>query len=130
ESFSFLRSEQRQLAAFEFQQPFLQRESASKPGQIPVIPNDAMARNDDRNRICAVRRSHGTNRPRLADPSSEILVRNRCAVRNILQLFPNRLLKIRSFRDQRQRKSLAVAREILAQLPDDVIEKRTVFGPI
>src|SRR4030095_7053661 len=93
------------------------------------ISDHAVARNDDRNRIGAICRAYGANCFRLSNTIRKPLVRDRFPVRDLLQLGPYCSLKLRAFRDQRQRKSLALACKVFLQLSNDFIEERAFLRP-
>src|SRR5579862_6873730 len=115
-------SEQR--SAFEAEEKSLRVEAAAKSHERPVAADHAMARNDDRKRIPAVRRADRANRVGLADRARQLSVTDRPAVRNLRQLAPHRLLERRARRRERQIEGSAFRREILFELtrrdPDDI----------
>jgi hypothetical protein len=58
-----------QRRSFQVEQVPLRSEPAAISGQRPIGTNDPVARDHDRDRICAVRKAHRTHRPRIADSS-------------------------------------------------------------
>ena len=118
------------LPAFKFEQSFLQRKASAKPRQAAVIPNHAMARNDNWNRIRPICGAHSSHSLWAANPFGQHLVGNRFAVRNILQRCPNSFLKRSSFQHKRQIKRFSLTSEIGFQLVDNVREHGSVLVPV
>ena len=118
------------LPAFKFEQSFLQREASAKPRQAAVIPDHAMARNDNRNRIRPICGAHSSYRLGSANSLGHHLIGNCFAIRNILKRCPDLFLKLGSFQHKRQIKRLSLTSKIGSQLVDNVSEHGAVLVPI
>ena len=94
--------EETQLSALERQQFFLDREAAAKSGQMAIAPADAVARNDDGYGVRTIREAHCARRIRASDSSRQLSVADRLSVGNLLQVAPDKKLKLRAVKDQRQ----------------------------
>src|SRR5690242_10725811 len=81
-----------------------------------------MARNDDRDRVLAVRMANGANRPWAAERGREGAVRGRRAERDLLQGLPHTSLERCATRGQRKLEPLELAGEVGAQLVRGVVE--------
>ena len=118
------------LPAFKFEQSFLQRKASAKPRQAAVIPDHAMARNDNRNRIRSICGAYSSYRLGAANSLRQRLVGNCFAVRNILKRCPDLFLKLGSFQHKRQIKRFSLTSKIGFQLVDNVNEHGAVLVPI
>src|SRR5579864_72861 len=74
---------------FLLEQRVLAFEAPAVAGQVAVLPDDAMARNHDGNRIRGAGASDGANRSGLADGSGDFGVRARGAVGDAAKLVPD-----------------------------------------
>src|SRR5882724_8738220 len=126
----FLLLKQSHLSAFKFEQSFLQRKASAKPRQAAVIPNHAMARNDNWNRVRPICASHSSHCLRAATSFGQRLVGNCFAVRNILKRCPDLFLKLGSFQHKPQVKRFSLPSKIGSQLVDNVSEHGAVIVPI
>src|SRR5579871_2891761 len=120
---------QAQLAAFEIEQPLLVLEAAPVASQFPVAADDAVARDDDRDRIGAVRQPDRAARRRVPEAARQFAIRNGLAVWDEAQLAPDALLKIGARRPERQIKAFESAGEERAQLPHRFAEVAVVLLP-
>ncbi len=98
------------------EQPLLRLEPPRIPGERTTLRDHAMTRNDDRDRVRAVRGSHRATRRWSLDRTRELAVRPRRAVRDREQLSPHALLKAGASRTERELERLAVAREVFGEL--------------
>ena len=71
-------------------------ESAGISAQFAAFSNDAVAGNDDRQRIASIGCSDGANGGWTTDVCSQLGVAPRCAARNFSQRVPDSLLERRS----------------------------------
>ena len=106
-------SEQCSLAAFEFEQRALGRQSAAEACQRPIRADHAVTGNDDRDRVGAVRHTHGTHRLGVLDAVGQLEITDRFAVRDAGQLFPNLVLELRTLESERGGELFQSAGEIL-----------------
>jgi len=91
-----------QLPAFQGQKLLLDRQSAAKPGQIPVASDNAMARNYDRYAIGAVRQSHCARSIGTANTLGNLSVADSLSVWDFLQVTPDEKLKFSAIKDEWQ----------------------------
>ncbi len=87
----------RSLAAFKVEEFAFVFKAAAEAGEATVAADDAMARNNDRERVLPVGCAYGSNRFGVADSIRQLAVRDRFAVRNLLEILPDPFLEIRSF---------------------------------
>jgi len=80
------------------------------------MPDDAMARGDDRNGIAAVRRAHRAHRGGIAELFGNLAVIARLAIRDLEQRSPHAALEVGAPEFERQVELAARAREIFAEL--------------
>ena len=95
-------------------------EAAAETDECLVAANDAVTWNYHHDRISIVGATDGPRRPRISDPVSELAIGNRFAVRDALELAPDRKLEVGTDRRQRQIKARARAREVLLELTAEV----------
>jgi len=105
-----------QAAAFEVEEPLLQRQTTAEPDEMAVLADDPVARDDDRNGIGADCLADGAERLRIADPGGDVGVRDRLAVRNLEQLAPHATLKRRASKVEVEGELAALAAEVLVKL--------------
>ncbi len=96
----------------EREQRLLAIEPAAVTGQRPVRSDHAMAGNEDRDRIAAVRRADGTHRGRPAHASRDLRIADRLAIGNSAERVPDARLEWRADRRERQVERNALAREV------------------
>src|SRR5688500_14875958 len=96
------------------EQPLLALDAAAVTGQRSVRSDDAMAGNDHRNRVCAVRRADRANRRGSSDALRELGIGDRVAVGNAQQLVPDRELELGAAQSQRNVESLPFTSEVFA----------------
>ena len=102
--------------ALEVEQEALRSKTAAVAGERAVRADHAVARDQDRDGVCAVRRAGGADRRRAPDAPGELRVRDRLAVADALQLVPDALLERRAARRDRQVERPAPAGEVLGEL--------------
>src|SRR5580658_2149284 len=119
-----------QLAAFQRQQLFFDWQAAAEAGQIAVAANDAMARDNNRNRIRTVRKSHRAGRRRIADSLRQLPVADGFSVRNFLQVAPDQKLKVGAVESERQIEVFELSVEIRIELANHFLERSFVLYPI
>src|SRR5438045_6960530 len=99
-------------------------EAAAKTRQAAVAADHAMAWNDDRNGIAAMRQSDSAHGFGIADALRELQVGNSLSIRNRAQCVPNAKLELRSLQRQWQIEFLQFAAEVGLQLTDDFGKRR------
>src|SRR5690606_40753610 len=88
-----------------------------------------MARDDDRDRVSAVRETDRPDAPRMTDCPGDVRVRRRAAVADFEQRVPHPTLERRALRRERHVELAPDAGEVLAKLPGDALERaRILFG--
>ena len=87
-----------QARAFEFEQAPLQCEAPTEAAERSIAGDDAVARNNDRDRIRATSCADSANSFRLADPAGDPRVGTRFAARDRAQSTPDFLLEWRAGR--------------------------------
>ena len=100
------------LAALEIEQRLFDRQPAAVAGERSVAADDAVTRNDDRDRIGSVGETDGAHRFGIADAPRELSVAGGLAVRDIAQRAPHLLLKRRALRRERNIKRAELAGEV------------------
>ena len=105
-------------------------ESPAVSRQMTAASDDAMAGDDNRKRVPAIRRSYGANCRGPSDGTGQITVRSGRTVRYREQPAPHRLLKRSTRRGQREVEGLARAFKILGDLPDCVPELDAIIFPV
>ena len=85
------------LAAFEVEELAFVFEAAAEAGEAAIAADDSMARNDDGYGILSVGGTYSANCFGVADSIRQLAIRDRFAVRNLLEILPNALLKVCSF---------------------------------
>src|ERR1700680_3943059 len=95
----------------------LHAETAGESGERARGSDDAMARHHDRNRVSAVRSTHGPRGHRLSDLPRDLRVGSRLSERYGQQRTPHLALKMRSGGIQLQRELLPPPGKILLELP-------------
>src|SRR5262249_13670337 len=98
------------------EQPLLAPQSAAVAGERAVGADYAMTRNDEAQRVVAVRASYSAHGGRTPDGGSDFRVRARGAWRNREQRVPDRALERRSAHDERRLEAQRSAPQILPQL--------------
>src|SRR5689334_14497718 len=98
------------------EQRALERQSAAIAREAAVGADHAMTRNDQRDRVRAVRRTHAARGRRLADRARDLAVAARLAVRNREQRLPHGLLELRAVRRELEVELGALAGAILLHL--------------
>src|SRR5436190_5440976 len=88
-------------------------EPSAIASEFPILINDAMAWNHDRNSIPAIRGTNGTLRVFGADGAGEVFIRTGFSIWNAQQLIPHTLLKRSAGKNQWHGKTLQPGREIL-----------------
>src|ERR1700730_8466315 len=88
---------------FERQQGALDVEPAAEAGQGAVRADDAVAGNDDRQRIRAVRKAHGACTTGVAETARQFGIGDGLTIRDGPQRLPDRQLERRASRSQPQR---------------------------
>src|SRR5262245_46795792 len=120
----------RQSLSFEFKQEFLALDAAAVAGQLAVRPDHAVAGNDDRDRVAAIRRADSARGFRIADPPRQLAITDRRAVGNLSQFGPDTLLKRRAAGCKGQIELGQFAREVCSQLISGFPEEAVVAPPI
>ena len=103
-------------AQFVREQPTLHREAERVTTEAPITCHHAVARHDDRNRVCPVCAAHGSHGTRRVHRLRLLGIRNGAAVWNLAHRRPRPRLKRRAFEMQRHREFRALAGKIFAQL--------------
>src|SRR5690606_7383901 len=113
--------------ALELEQLALDRQPAAVAGQRAVAADDAVTRDDDRDRVAAVREANGPHGLRLADRARDVGIGRRPSVAHIEQRVPDPPLERRSLERERHVELPPLAREVLAKLPGDGLERPGVL---
>ena len=98
--------------AFQLKQLFFYVEAATVAAKLVVASDNAMAGNDDGNRIVMIRHAHGAKSTWIADRTRLIPVGARLAVRNREQGIPAAQLKLGSAKIERLREDAKLAGEV------------------
>ena len=85
-----------------------------------------MARRDNRNRVLAIRRTHGPDRTWITDLFGDLAIATRLAKRNGQQRLPHLLLKLSPGEIQFQLEMIARAGKVLLQLLNRAHQNRVV----
>src|SRR5262245_23533069 len=93
-------------------QPALALDASAKSSERSIGADHTVAWNDDRKRIAAVRTAHRARCGWLTDPTRELAVTQRLAVRNRAECGPHLALERRALCRQRQVELRALARKI------------------
>src|SRR5918993_448896 len=101
---------------FEVQQELFAAQASAIAAQVAVLLDDAMAGNEYRNPVHAVRPADGPHGLRCADVLSEIAIGSRLAIRHLQEFLPNALLKWSAGKDKRHREGSQRPREVLSKL--------------
>jgi hypothetical protein len=107
----------RALALFMLQQPLFTPDTAAETDQFAITSDNAMAGNNQGNRVFVVGVAHSPEGSGAADGPGNVSVGGSLAKGNFLQLPPDGFLKIGSFKNQGDAEFLAPAFEIFSQLP-------------
>src|SRR3954454_5211507 len=108
--------------AFQPKEKLLALEPAGVPDEAPARPDDAVARNDDGDRVAVERASDRPGCPRLADAGGEPSVGVHLAVRNPLQLGQHQLLERGQATEvDGQVEVVAATVEVLVELALDIV---------
>src|SRR5947209_822584 len=102
--------------ALQVEQPALAVDAAAVPGQLAVAADDAVAGNDDGDRVLAVGQPDGAAGFGVADPLGQLAVGDGLAVGNVCKCLPYPPLEQRAGRRQRQLEGRAPAVEVLVEL--------------
>jgi hypothetical protein len=121
--------QQRELPALQLQQAFFEREAAAEAREAPVMSDHAVTRNNNRNRIRAIRGANCSHCSWLADTFRQLLVGNGFAVGNFPKFRPHRSLKLRAEGSQFQRERFSLSRKIFGQLPNGFGKHAAIFCP-
>ena len=98
------------------EQPALALHTEAVVADVAARPDDAMARDDETDRVRRVRGSDGTRRARRADACGELAVTDGLAGPNFAQRLPHELLEDCALRRDRNRvECIGVARELIAE---------------
>jgi len=101
-------------------------EAATVPGEVAGRSDDAVARDDDADRVLPVGQTDRSGRPGFAETLGELAVRGGLAVRDLLQRGPDLLLERSSAQPERKVEAGTTAREVLAQLDRHLRQQRGV----
>jgi nitroimidazol reductase NimA-like FMN-containing flavoprotein (pyridoxamine 5'-phosphate oxidase superfamily) len=112
------------------QQRFLGIQPTTKPCQIAAAADDAMAWDDNRDRVATVRRADRAHGPGPADAFCDITIGRRLTVRNLLQRFQYQQLEFSARQVQGQIEFLARSCEVLFELPARFDERLLVEDPV
>src|SRR5690349_10651810 len=107
---------ERQSSGFEIEERALAPQSPAVADELAVRPDDAMAWDDDDDRIRAVRGSDGASGGRITDASRELAVRDRLSVGDVQQRVPDAHVERRPLRPKGDLERLALSVEVLAEL--------------
>src|SRR6266508_3517026 len=101
----------------EFEQVALERDAAAEADHLAAGADDAVARDDDRDRVPVTGDTDGSGRSGITDDSRDFAVRLHLAVRDLSQLGPDGALEVRAAADrQRHGELLEFAGEVRLQL--------------
>lgn len=117
-------------ARLQLEQQALALEAASIAGQAPVGPDDAVAGNDDRDRIAAVGKPDRARGGGPAHTPCELAVGRRLPVWDLPQRLPDAALEGRAANHKRDVECGALAVEVLGQLPAHVRERLVGRPPL
>src|SRR5690606_1501745 len=115
------------LDALQGQQLALDRQAAAVTGEAAVRADDAMAGNDHRDGVAAIRKTDGAHGVGIAESPRDLAVAHRAAIGNLAQRIPHALLEGRAFGCQRQVELAPLAAEIFLQLANHLREPLRPF---
>jgi len=116
--------------AFERQQRALDQQPAAEAGERAVGADDAVAGNDDRQRVRAVREAHGACASGVAEAARQLAIGDGLTIRDGPQRLPDRQLERRACGGQPQPEGAPPPGKVLAQLRAHVREWRRVRAPL
>src|SRR5205823_7029773 len=99
--------------AFERQQRALDQQPAAEAGERAVGADDAVAGNDDRQRVRAVRETHGACPADVAEAARQFAIGDGLTIRDGLERLPDRQLERGAFGGQRQSEGAAPPGKVL-----------------
>src|SRR5438477_12527215 len=82
-----------------------------------------MAGNNDGNRVRAIRQADGARSLGIADVTCKFAIRDCFAIRNFTETAPNIILKLCTFRSERNDKFFQLAGEVSAKLADSLFQR-------
>ncbi len=103
------------------QQPLLSPQAAAVAAEFTVLPNDAVARNHDRDAILAIGTTNGPLSTRVFQSFGHRGVRRRFAAGNLTKPVPDPFLKWRPSYIERCGKRPKLALEVRPQVPRPVV---------
>src|SRR6202043_3937523 len=115
---------------FEQQQRALDVEPAAEAGQGAVRADDAVAGNDDRQRVRAVSKPHGACTTGVAETARQFGIGNGLTIRDGPQRLPDRQLERSACRGEREPEGAPRTGKVLAQLREHAREWRNVLAPL
>jgi hypothetical protein len=111
------------------EQPSLGRETAGKAGEPARGSHDAVAGDDDRDRIAAAGSTDGARGAGMPDAPRDLSVAARLSKGDAREFLPDPLLKVRAARDETQIEAPPHTAEVLAQLLDHRSLRERITAP-
>ena len=115
---------------FKFQEELFCLDAARVPDERAVRTDDAVAWDDDRDRVGRIRASDGLEALACTDALCKLLVTDRGAVRNLRELFPHADLERRANGVDGTSKLRKLSVEVTVQLVDDFFVARFIVAHI
>src|SRR5580658_4353696 len=122
-------SKQAQLAPFQRQQLFFDRQTAAVSGEFAIAADHAMTRDHDGDWIGAVGKTYGSRSFRISDSPRQFAVGNCLAVRNVAKAPPDFELEWRALGRELQIEVFQLSSEISFELADGFAVRSAVFYP-